>query len=237
MNQHDFSDYTEMLLHCVHADNNTGPDNALLMYCGLRVLGQASYKNLSPQDFNAVCWALHERIGKPPVRLIKADPINIPVSQIPGIQSVLALPNTTTLNSGSSMLKQAQSRFSSRPLSSSSNLGSVIRSEVVDNRFYDDLWHLVCRNPGDPSIHMLSSCFEELRPGGTPTFLHVPIFGKAEEAEQWVNGIAVWLSSRADIQCSSIFMDMYYIDESERMARQISDMLNKISIRHDWITD
>jgi len=237
MNQQDFSNYTEMLLHCVHGDNNTGPDNALLMYCGLRILGRASDENISPQDFNAACWALRDRIAKPPVRLIKADPINIPGSQVPGILSVLALPNTTTLNSSSSLLKQAQSRFSSKPQSSKSKLGSVVHSEVAVNRYYDDLWHLVCRNPGDPSTHMLSRCFEELTPCGPPTFLHLPIFGKAEEAEQWVNGIAVWLTCRENIQHAGIFMDIYFIDESEEMARRISDLLNKVGIRHDWVSE
>lgn len=231
MNHHDFSEYTEYLLHCVHADNEVGANNALLQYCGLGILGQVAHENLSPGEFNGACWALRERIEKPPIRIIKADPINAPSSKIPGIFSVLALPNTTTLNSSSHMLKQAQSQFSSKLTSSDSSLGCVVHSDIVDSRYYDSLWHLVCRNPGDPSIHKLSSCFEELA-WGAPIFLHVPIFGKVEEAGQWASAIAVWLSCRQNIQRAGTFIDMYFIDKSEDVAREISNSLNQLGIQH-----
>lgn len=232
MKSYNYNHCIDLLLHCVQYDNLVGPNNALLEYAGLRMLLGAEESGLTPEDFNTACWELRKRIDEPTIRFVKSDPIHTTKRPLPGIKSVLAVPNNTSLNSSSTLVEQAQYRLSSKPPGKSAELGSVVVSKVEPGHVYNELWHMVCREPGVPSIQLLANCFDSLAPHGSVTKIHAPLFGKLNEAEQWVHAITGWNGCREDIQRAAVFLDIHYLDETEPMATKISSLLREIGVTH-----
>jgi len=212
-------------------------NNALLQYCGLRIIESVLSGQVSWKEYNSACWSIRERIAQPAIRFLNIDPINDPPRRVPGTRSVLVLPNNTSLDSHSTLLTQAQSRYDFRVDGSTGEPGSIVRSELKPNDYYDEIRHLVCRKPSDPKLQGLSAGLRLLNPGEHVVMFRIPVFGQEGEWEDWVDGLARWLFLRNDIQNAAAFIDLCFIEQSSHEAACIATSLHGAGIPYMWPAD
>ena len=225
------------LLHTVHDDNLIDGKNALLQYCGLRMLKRAIQECDSWDQYNEACWSLRKRIELPAIRFVKIDPISSAPRPIPFTKSILVLPNNTTLTSGSTLVTQARERFPYRfdaDAQDHAAIGNVARSYPEECDYYHEIWHLICREPHDPTLRSLSRGLSQLMPGEDVVLFRMPVFGKDCDWESWGSGLARWLFLRTNIQKAPTFMDLCYIPDSEWEADRIAAELRSLHIPHEW---
>jgi hypothetical protein len=225
------------LLHCVHGDNAISGQNALLQYCGLRMLEGVLAGRMSWNDYKGACWSIRERLAQPAIRFLKLDPINAPPRRVPGTRSVLVLPNNTSLDSQSTLQTQASARYAFRLERSPATLGAVVRSEVQQNDYYDEVWHMVCRKPSDPKVRQLCDALMQLVPGEHVVVFRVPVFGQDGEWAEWANGLARLLFLQRNIQNAAAFIDLCFVDKSSHEAGRIEAELRCSEIPHKWPAD
>ncbi len=230
----DFSQALSALLHCEHADNGIEPKNALLMYAGMRVIMSAIEAGIGWQECNDVFWSLRKRIWAGPIQFVLRDPVQQPARRTALLRNILAVPNTTTLNTSSNWLAAASDIFGCEPLvahSSPTELGSVLIADCRNQSYYDSVAYLICRTPGNPTPKRLSECFANFHELEPVTVYTVPLFGNADNVPEWRDALVVWHLQSQNIQKSHRYLDICYSNESAGLASQIRSSLAECGIK------
>ena len=219
----------DLLLHCVHADNLIDGSNALLQYGSLMALRKLIESRGSLSDFNKTCWYLRDWVKGAPVRFLEEDPIARPPSPVPGVTSVLAIPNSTSLNSGSTLVKQVQAQHGMQFVNrkTSAELGQVVEATPTKGDGYGEIWNLVCRTPGDPALKSLSECIGALSVPGKVVVVRLPMFGKETEMGTWAEALERWSRQRQNIQFAATFIELCFDRESLPKAQALQKLLRE----------
>ena len=227
------------LLHIAHATSRADAKNALLMYCGLRMLQRVRLETgyAETRAFNDACWQVKHLIDATPICFAPVDPINFPTRPIPFTVTTLLLPNNTELDSSSTLVMQARKTLPHKieDDKESAELGALVRTVLEPNDYYDSLKHIVCRKPGDPALRGLSTALANLEPGGAVAIYSVPVFGSSgEDFRQWADGLSLWANQRSDIQRAACFINLCFIKESKPVAERIAESLKAAGVEYCW---
>lgn len=229
------------LLHAVHDEGLGEPsaETALLQYCGLLMLQQATSRApLEWSTYNDACWAVRHLVDRPAIRFSRCDPINEPPRPIPFTRTVLLVPNNTNLDSASTLVAQASKRHPcERPqhFEIGAALGSVVGTRTQGSDHYDEVWHLVCRQPGQPRLLGLEPALERLvAPSEEVLCLRAPVFGSDSDWDTWASGLRLWHAARRTIQESPVFLELCFIPDSLSVAEGIRSRLSAKGVPFEW---
>lgn len=179
------------LSYVVHAANSL-PDgtrgvNWLLYHFADKL---DDYYDWDTDDFNQLVWALAALAPLPTVTVRVGDTLSADQPH-PRVTNALLLPQTTTLDSSSALLKHVnQVHLEDLKKQAPAALGSVITTERTGASIGVYAF-LVCREPGNPKPVALEECFRALpRQPGMRYVL--PIWRAEEHMDIWLDAICNW---------------------------------------------
>lgn len=148
------------------------------------------YYDCTTEDFNQLGWAQATLAIMPPVTVRVGGTFSADQPH-PRVLNVLLLPQTTTLDSSSALLKQVnQIHLEELKQHAPASLGSVITIERTGASIGVYAF-LVCREPGNPKPVALEQCLQALprKPGMRYA---LPIWRVDEYMDLWVDAICNW---------------------------------------------
>ncbi|MCQ3950559.1 MAG: hypothetical protein DPW14_12180 [Planctomycetes bacterium] len=179
------------LSHVVHAANSlpegTRGVNWLLYHFADKL---DDYYDWDTDDFNQLVWARATLAPLPPVTVAVGDTFFAGTLH-PRVTNVLLLPQTTTLDSSSALLKHVnQVHLEDLKKQAPAALGNVITLERTGASMGVYAF-LVCREPGNPKPVALEPCLQALpRKAGMRYVL--PIWRADEHLDLWLDAICNW---------------------------------------------
>jgi hypothetical protein len=235
----DISDCIDSLLHVVHASDldKANAQTSLLQYCGLRMLQQVGSQPGQGSSYNDACWSVRELVGGPAIRFVQRDPITEPTRPIPFTKTVLLVPNNTKLASSSTLVAQASkchASDSTQPLPNAAAMGSIVRTRTAQSAYYDEVWHLVCRKPGQSKLVGIESALASILPGEQVLCVRTPLFGSTDDWGSWATGLRRLQDARKSIQSAAVFLELCFIPESLPAAEGIRAELTAKGVPFAW---
>ncbi|MBE7493268.1 MAG: hypothetical protein HS108_16115 [Planctomycetes bacterium] len=179
------------LSHVVHAANDV-PAGTLaatrLLYPFAETL--SDYYDWQVDDVNQLGWAQAKLATMPPITVAVGDTFSADTLH-PRVTNVLLLPQTTTLDSSSALLKHVnQVHLEDLKKQAPAALGNVITLERTGASMGVYAF-LVCREPGNPKPVALEQCLKAL-PRNPGMRYVLPIWRADEHLDLWLDAICNW---------------------------------------------
>lgn len=203
--------------------------------------------------FNDNSWALLRLLRTPRIVIRTADVLDEIPEQREHFRYALLLPQNTAGDTSANLMSRAVSFVGSEAISALKagarlEMGTMHRIPLVDNRRFDEVWHVVCREPGNAAVQRLDQALGDLIGWSDVSFggsgdtgkrlrLVIPLWGGEATLGQWADALAKLATARVDIQRNEPSVILGVLPEEEALATRLESelVLRGAMVGHQWL--